>query len=77
MAKTPIEDMKLTGRHIGILAVCSMEQMIGAAQSALVGIILPMLLIVTHNGISSELQGVTGAIGLILSLIHISEPTRR
>lgn len=65
MAKTPIEDMKLTGRHIGILAVCSMEQMIGAAQSALVGIILPMLLIVTHNGISSELQGVTGAIGLI------------
>lgn len=63
--RIPIADMKLTPRHFRILAVCSMEQVIGTSISALVGIVLPMILIIDHNSLSSFLQGVTGASALV------------
>lgn len=61
----PISEMKLTPAHFTMLAVCSMEQVIGTAMSALIGIVLPMILIIDHHSLSSFLQGVIGASGLL------------
>lgn len=78
-ALVPISDMKLTPAHYAVLAVCSMEQVIGTAMSALVGIVLPMILIIDHHSLSSFMQGVVGASGLLgiatgsLSLGKISD----
>lgn len=61
----PISEMKLTPAHFAMLAVCSMEQVIGTAMSALIGIVLPMILIIDNHSLSSFLQGVIGASGLL------------
>lgn len=63
--RVPISEMKLTPAHFTMLAVCSMEQIIGTAMSALIGIVLPMILIIDHHSLSSFLQGVIGASGLL------------
>ncbi|MDE6702783.1 MAG: sugar porter family MFS transporter [Muribaculaceae bacterium] len=58
--------MPLRKGHFAILAVGSMEQIIGAALSGLVGIVIPMMLLLpTFHGMSSFMQGVMGAAGLL------------
>ena len=58
--------MPLRRGHFAVLAVGSMEQIIGAALSGLVGIVLPMMLLLpAYHGMSSFTQGVFGAAGLL------------
>lgn len=54
----------LSARHFFILAVSSMEQIIGAALSTAVGVVIPMLRILGGH-LPSWLQGVMGAAGLV------------
>ena len=48
-----------------IALVSSMEQIIGAGLSTVVGIMLPMLQLILHPGLPSAVQGIIGATGLI------------
>lgn len=58
--------MPLRKGHFAILAVGSMEQIIGAALSGLVGIVIPMMLLMpAFHGMTSFMQGVMGAAGLL------------
>lgn len=63
--KTLINNLRLTRRHIYIVTVGSMEQIIGASLSTIVGIIIPMLNLLLHPELSATVQGVMGAAGLI------------
>ncbi len=56
--------MPLTAAHYRILAVSSAEQIIGAALSTLIGIIIPMIQLVGHPQISTLMQGILAASGL-------------
>lgn len=61
-----LRDMKLRPGDFKVLAVCSMEQLIGTALSTVVGIIIPLLVLVAAPaGVSSGVQGLIGASGLI------------
>lgn len=60
-----MRDMPLRWGHYRVLIVSSMEQLIGAGLSAIVGIILPMMLLAGHENMSSFVQGVVGSAGLI------------
>lgn len=60
-----LPDMKLNGRHIWIVFVASLGQMIGTALATLVGIIIPMIQILSHPELPSWLQGLLGCIDLI------------
>lgn len=66
-ARQPIAlaNAPLTRRHIWIVAVSSMEQIIGAGLSTLAGIIIPMINLLRHPELSSGMQGLAGAVGLI------------
>lgn len=58
--------MPLRRGHFAVLAVGSMEQIIGAALSGLVGIVMPMMLLLPEfSGMSSFMQGILGATGLL------------
>ena len=60
-----IADAPLRGRDYWVVLVSSMEQIIGTALSCLIGIMLPMMQLVMHPQMSSVLQGIVGAMGLI------------
>ena len=61
-----LRDMKLRSGDFRVLAVCSMEQIIGTALSTVVGIVIPLLtLLLAPKTLSSGLQGLIGAAGLI------------
>lgn len=60
-----METMPLRAGHIRVLASASMEQVIGTVLSGLVGIIIPLINLVLHPELSSFMQGVLGAVGLI------------
>ncbi len=60
-----IASMPLTRRGCYIVAVSSMEQIIGAGLSTVIGIMLPMIQLVTQPQMPSALQGFIGATGLI------------
>lgn len=60
-----IQTLPLTGRHIYLVLVSSMEQVIGAAQSTIIGIIIPLLNLIVHPEFSATEQGLMGAMGLI------------
>lgn len=60
-----IANMPLTARHWYIVFVASMEQLIGASLSTIVGIIIPLLNLILHPELSSTVQGFMGASGLI------------
>lgn len=64
-APVALPDMKLNGRHIWIVFVASLGQMIGTALATLVGIIIPMIQILSHPELPSWLQGLLGCIDLI------------
>lgn len=48
-----------------IVAVSSMEQLIGGALSTVIGVMLPMIQLVLHPALPSWLQGIVGAMGLV------------
>lgn len=56
--------MPLRPGHYRVLAVSSMEQIIGAALSTLAGIVIPMLQLAGGRELTSVMQGVLGASGL-------------
>lgn len=60
-----IQDLRLSPRHWYIVLVASMEQLIGACLSTIVGIIIPLLNLFLHPELSAATQGIMGAIGLI------------
>lgn len=62
---TDILSLPLSGKHIRILAVASMEQIIGAALSTVAGVMIPMINLVAHPELSSFVQGILGCAGLI------------
>lgn len=60
-----VENSPLTWRHIWIVAVASMGQMIGTAVATIVSVIIPMIQILGHPELSSWEQGFLGAVDLI------------
>ena len=65
VAKYNMATMPLGRRHAWVVFVASLGQVIGTGVATLVGIIIPMLNIVSHPHLNSELQGVIGAMDLI------------
>lgn len=61
----PITDMPLSGRHWYLLTVASMEQLIGAALSTIVGIMIPLIVLLGLPHLGSTAQGLMGASGLV------------
>lgn len=59
-----IDNAPLRRTHIWVVTVASMEQVIGTALSAVVGIMLPMMQLLLHPALPSLMQGIIGAIGL-------------
>lgn len=62
---TSIANAPFGKRQLWIVIVSSMEQIIGAGLSTLAGIIIPMINLLRHPELSSGLQGLAGASGLI------------
>lgn len=60
-----LKDMPLRKADYRIVAVASMEQIIGGALSSVIGVMLPMLQLTLHPELPSWLQGIVGAMGLI------------
>lgn len=65
MNKVTVENAPLSWRHIWIVAVASMGQMIGTAVATIVSVIIPMIQIVGHPELASWQQGLLGATDLI------------
>lgn len=63
--KVPIGEMPFGWAAFRIVAVASMEQIIGTGVSTVVGVMIPMMLMVMHHDLGAFLQGIIGAIGLI------------
>lgn len=57
--------MPLRRGHFRVLAVASLGQLIGQGLATLVGIIIPMVQLAVHPGLSSTLQGIMGSMSLI------------
>ena len=60
-----VADMPFGWRHVWIVSVASLGQLIGTALATVVGIIIPMLQILSHPELPSWLQGLLGAADLI------------
>lgn len=60
-----LSKMPLRRADYWILAVSSMEQLIGGALATVIGVMLPMIQLVGHPSMSAGLQGLVGAMGLI------------
>lgn len=65
MKSQNMDTMPLRSGHYRVLVTASMEQIIGAGLSTIVGIIIPLLQLAGHPDLSAFLQGVLGSIGLI------------
>lgn len=61
----PLANMALDWRHWYVFAVSSMEQLIGAALSTVVGIMIPLILLLGSPHLSEAEQGLLGASGLL------------
>lgn len=57
--------MPLRGKDYWIVAVASMEQIIGGALSTVISVILPMMQMTLHPELPSFVQGIIGAMGLV------------
>lgn len=64
-ALIPLARMPLRARHWYIFAVASLEQLIGAALSTIVGIIIPLILLLGSPRLDALDQGILGAAGLV------------
>lgn len=62
---TNIQDLPLKPRHCYFVLVSSMEQIIGAALSTIVGIVIPLLNLFLNPHLSAAMQGLMAAMGLI------------
>lgn len=60
-----IKDAPLTWRHIKIVAIASLGQLIGTGLATLVSVIIPLYQIGAHPELSSAMQGLVGAVDLI------------
>lgn len=60
-----VSDMPFGWRHVWIVSVASLGQVIGTALATVVGIIIPMLQILSHPELPSWIQGLLGAADLI------------
>ena len=60
-----INTAPLSWRHIRIVAVASLGQLIGTGLATLVSVIIPLYQIMAHPELSSEMQGLIGAMDLI------------
>lgn len=65
MTKQNINTMPLTWRHIYIVAVASLGQLIGTAVATVAGVIIPMMNILAHPELSTFMQGLIGCVDLI------------
>lgn len=66
-SQTPVSmaDMPLGRRQISIVLIASLGQFIGQGLATLVGIVIPLMQLATHPGLSAGLQGLMGCISLI------------
>ncbi len=62
---TSLSQMPLRPRHWYIFAVASLEQLIGAALSTIVGIIIPLIVLLGSPKLSALDQGILGASALV------------
>ncbi|MDE6298820.1 MAG: sugar porter family MFS transporter, partial [Muribaculaceae bacterium] len=60
-----IKNAPLSWRHIRIVAVASLGQLIGTGLATLVSIIIPLYQLISHPELSSAMQGLVGAMDLI------------
>lgn len=60
-----IADARLSLRHIRIVAVASLGQLIGTGLATLVSVIIPLYQLIAHPELSSVMQGLIGAMDLI------------
>ncbi len=58
-------DMPLTWRHWWITFVAGLGQLVGTAVATIAGVIIPMIIITSHHGLSSTMQGLIGSADLI------------
>lgn len=63
--KLNLNNMPLTWRHIYIVAVASLGQLIGTAVATVAGVIIPMMNILAHPELSTFMQGLIGCVDLI------------
>ena len=59
-----MEDMPLRWGHFRVLIVASMGQVVGAALSTLVGVVIPLHQILSHNSLSPLMQGIMASASL-------------
>ncbi len=60
-----LNNMPLTWRHIYIVTVASLGQLIGTAVATVAGVIIPMMNILAHPELSTFMQGLIGCVDLI------------
>lgn len=75
-----IDDMPFGWRHVWIVFVASLGQLIGTGVATLAGIIIPLLNIISHPELGSAMQGLIGAadlIGIIVGSVVLGNLTDR
>lgn len=60
-----IQNAPLSWRHIKVVAIASLGQLIGTCLATIVSVIIPLYQIVAHPELSSAMQGLVGAMDLI------------
>ena len=60
-----LNTMPLTWRHIYIVSVASLGQLIGTAVATVAGVIIPMINLIIHPELSTFMQGLIGCVDLI------------
>ena len=61
----PVAQLPFGRRHVYYLTVSSMEQLIGSAVAAVVGVMVPMIVLVGLPHLSSFMQGISAAVSLV------------
>lgn len=65
VGKVDMATMPLTRRHVWVVFVASLGQLIGTGVATLAGVIIPMLNIMSRHDLSTGIQGIIGAMDLI------------
>lgn len=60
-----ISNAPLSWRHIRIVAIASLGQLIGTGLATLVSVIIPLYQLTAHPELSATMQGLIGAIDLM------------
>ena len=60
-----INNVPLSWRHIKIVAIASLGQLIGTGLATLVSVIIPLYQLTAHPELSSGMQGLVGAMDLL------------